>query len=79
MVKVHQAKTTLSRLIARVLAGERVVIARDREPLVELVPLRGPVQPPGRGRTFGALRGAVAVGPEFFEPLPGGEIAPWES
>ena len=37
-VCVHEATTHLSRLIERVLAGEEVVIARNREPVVRMVP-----------------------------------------
>jgi hypothetical protein len=29
-------------------------------------------------RQFGALRGVVSVGPEFFEPLPADELAAWD-
>jgi hypothetical protein len=29
-------------------------------------------------RRFGAMRGIVAVGPEFFEPLPEDELTRWE-
>ena len=39
IVNMHQAKTTLSRLVERALAGEDIVIARNGEPLVKLVPL----------------------------------------
>ena len=37
IVNVHQAKTQLSRLLARVEAGEDVVIARRGEPVARLV------------------------------------------
>lgn len=37
-VNVHEAKSTLSELIARVEAGEEVVIARANKPVVRLVP-----------------------------------------
>ena len=77
IVKIHAAKTTLSRLIVRVLAGERVVIARDNTPLVELVPHHAPVVSTMRARRFGSLRGVVAVTPAFFEPLPVDEISEW--
>ena len=40
VVNVHEAKTRLSALMAAVEAGERVVIARDGKPAVELVPHR---------------------------------------
>jgi prevent-host-death family protein len=36
-VNIHQAKTQLSRLIEKVLAGEDVVIAKAGNPLVRLV------------------------------------------
>jgi len=29
-------------------------------------------------REFGALRGQIGLGPEFFEPLPEEELALWE-
>jgi len=39
IVKVHQAKTTLSKLIEQALAGEEVVIARGDIPVVQLAPV----------------------------------------
>jgi prevent-host-death family protein len=36
-VNVHEAKTTLSQLLARVEQGEEVVIARNGEPVARLV------------------------------------------
>ena len=38
-VKIGEAKTRLSELIARVEAGEEVIIARGREPVARLAPL----------------------------------------
>jgi prevent-host-death family protein len=38
-VNMHEAKTSLSRLVERALAGEEIVIARNGEPLVKLVPV----------------------------------------
>ena len=73
-VTVHQAKTTLSKLIQHVLAGEEVVIARGAMPVVRLVPLAA--EPPER--KFGSLRGKLTVSPRFFEPLPPDELAAWE-
>lgn len=37
---VHEAKTNFSRLLAMVENGERVIIARHREPVAELVPFQ---------------------------------------
>ena len=38
-VTIHQAKTNLSKLIARAEAGEEIVIARGSNPVVRLAPL----------------------------------------
>ena len=73
-VKVHEAKTQLSKLIVRAQRGEEVVIARGDTPVVRLVPIgavRGQRQP-------GALRAKLRVGQEFFAPLPPEELAAWE-
>lgn len=74
VVTIHAAKTHLSQLIARVEAGEEIVLARGKEPVARLVPIR----PVTAQRQFGALKGKVTVGPEFFEPLPEDELKAWE-
>lgn len=74
IVTIHVAKTTLSQLIERARAGEEVIIARGAQPVVKLVALE--TQQPQR--VFGALKGKLAVGPEFFEPLPADELDAWE-
>ena len=38
MVTIHTAKTTLSQLLARVEAGEEIILARGKEPVAKLVP-----------------------------------------
>jgi len=73
-VTIHVAKTTLSQLIARVEAGEEIIIARDKQPVAKLVPVRR-VQPK---RQFGAMRGRARVDAAFFEPLPPDELKTWE-
>jgi prevent-host-death family protein len=72
-VTVHAAKTNLSQLLARVEAGEVIIIARDKVPVARLVPIA-----PKAERHFGAMHGTVALGPEFFDPLPDDELAAWE-
>lgn len=42
VVNVHEAKTQLSRLLARVAAGEEITIARAGQPFARLVPLTSP-------------------------------------
>jgi len=41
-VNVHEAKTTLSRLLEEVERGERVVIARNGRPVAELTAIARP-------------------------------------
>jgi prevent-host-death family protein len=74
-ITIHQAKTQLSQLIARAEAGEEIVIARGREPVVRLVPLKAK-----RRFAFGILKGELNV-PDafFFDPLPEEELRSWEA
>jgi hypothetical protein len=37
-----------------------------------------PFHPAPAKRQFGALRGVISTGPEFFEPLPESELGAWE-
>jgi len=73
-IPIHQAKAQLSRLIQRACAGEEVIIAHGRRPVVRLVP----IDRAAPERKFGALRGKVHVDDSFFEPLPEDELAAWE-
>lgn len=65
-VNIHEAKTHLSRLIERVLAGEEIVIARGGKPVAKLVPLDNRVA----GRAPGSARGSVILHDDFGAPLP---------
>lgn len=64
-VGVHEAKTHLSRLLDRVLAGEDVVIDRRGQPVARLTAIR--MDRPPR---FGTDRGAVRIADDFDAPLP---------
>jgi prevent-host-death family protein len=70
-VNVQEAKTRLSELLARVEAGEQVVIARSGHPVAQLTAF-APTPP----RSFGVLD--FEVEDSFFEPLPDEELAAWE-
>ena len=61
IVNMHQAKSSLSRLVERALAGEEVVIARNGQPLVKLEPVPKQRKPrvPGRGK------GKIWISPDF--------------
>lgn len=65
-VNVHEAKTNLSRLLQRVVAGEEVVIARAGIPIARLVPINSP----GGRRTLGEDEGLGWVAEDFDAPLP---------
>jgi prevent-host-death family protein len=61
-VNIHEAKTHLSRLLARVASGERIVIARAGKPIAMLVPIEEPVaRRPGRDR--------IVIHEDFDQPL----------
>ncbi len=65
-VNVHEAKTHLSRLLARVEAGERIVIARAGKPIAILAPVAD--RPPDR--VPGMDKGKIVIHPTFDDPLP---------
>ena len=59
---IHEAKTTLSKLIERALAGEEVIIAKAGKPLVHLTPVKA--KPSGRKRgILGAMQGEFKLQP----------------
>ena len=67
-LNVYEAKSALSNLLDRAVAGETVVIARSGKPLVRLVPV-GAVKNKS-GVTFGgALAGKIKLKKDFFAPL----------
>jgi prevent-host-death family protein len=69
-INVQEANTHLSALLARVAAGERIVLARHGKPIAQLVPLD-----PTPRRELGFLEGSV--GDDFFDPLPQEELERW--
>lgn len=74
IVTVHEAKTNLSKLIAEVLAGGEVVIARGKVPAVKIVPVEGP---PKKRQLLGAFKGQFDLKDSFFDPLPDNELSRW--
>lgn len=65
-VNIHEAKTHLSRLIKRVMSGERIIIAKAGKPVAILSPY---ASVPDR-RIPGVDAGKVMIAPDFDEPLP---------
>jgi prevent-host-death family protein len=62
LANIHQAKTHLSRLVERALAGEDIVIAKAGKPLVRLVPYEDGA---GSGIKFGVWKGKVKIRKDF--------------
>ncbi len=70
---IHSAKTNLSKLIEAALAGEEVVIARGKRPVVRIVPIEQ------KSFTIGLLKNELAgPGPDFFEPMEEDDLSLWE-
>ena len=65
-VNVHQAKTNLSALLARVQAGEEIVIAKAGKPVARLVR----IQPTRDTRVPGTAKGMGRISDDFDAPLP---------
>ena len=63
-VNVHEAKTHLSRLLARVEAGEEIVLSRHGRAVARLVPLARARRRPG------AMKGRIRMARNFDAPLP---------
>lgn len=75
-VKMHEAKTNLSKLAARAQAGEEIILMRGNEPIAKLVPITPVVKEP---RKPGRFKGVFELGDSFFEPLPDEELDAWNN
>jgi antitoxin (DNA-binding transcriptional repressor) of toxin-antitoxin stability system len=66
-LNIHEAKTHLSRYLARLERGEVIVLCRRNVPIAEIRPLS-----PARAgrRPLGLARSELAIPAAFFEPLP---------
>jgi len=65
-VNIHEAKTHLSRILKRVVMGEKIVIAKAGKPIAIVSPYTE-----GRGeRIPGGDRGKFTVPDDFDAPLP---------
>lgn len=70
-LNIHEAKTHLSRYVAKVQAGETIALCKNGTPVALLTPL--PPQAKKR-RLFGLAKGKGHVDEAFFEPLSGEEL-----
>ena len=74
-VNIHQAKTHLSRYLARLKAGETLIICKRNIPIAEV---RALPQAGQQKRPIGLAKGQFKVPPSFFEPLPDDIIEAFE-
>lgn len=70
-VNIHEAKTHLSRLIARVAEGEEIVIGKAGKPVAKLVPYADASEP----RQLGGWKGKVRLAPDWDSDEVNEEIA----
>lgn len=66
---IYEAKSSLSKLVERAVAGEDVIIAKAGKPLVRLVPVQEEKKRLKRRSGQNDLR-VTYVAPDFDEPLP---------
>ena len=65
-VNIHEAKTHLSRLVERAMAGEEIIIANAGKPVARLVAMSGDTTP----RAPGSMRGQILLADDFDSSLP---------
>jgi len=74
-LNIHQAKTHLSRYLARLKPGEVIQLCKRNVPIAEIRPLPAASHKP---RPLGLAKGKVQLHPGFFDPLPDDIIAAFE-
>lgn len=75
-ITVQAAQAQLTELIDAALSGEEIVIAKDRNSLVRMVP----VEPHKHRFSIGILDRELAGSvPDFLEPMSEEELALWEN
>jgi prevent-host-death family protein len=73
-VNVHEAKTHFSKLLARVAAGEEIIISKAGKPVARLSPVPPGIQ--GGKRTPGIDAGKFTV-PDDFDRMSEEDLAEW--
>ena len=66
LINIHEAKTHLSKLLLRVLAGEEIVIGKAGRPIAKLVPFEQKMDV----RKPGSAKGKIWIAPDYNAPLP---------
>ncbi len=66
-LNIHEAKTHLSKYLARVARGETIILCKRNIPVAEI---RRLPRVRRAKRPIGLCKGMFEVPPDFFEPLP---------
>ncbi|MCC6964742.1 MAG: type II toxin-antitoxin system Phd/YefM family antitoxin [Nitrospira sp.] len=66
-LNVHEAKTHLSKYLAKLKAGERILLCKRNHPIAEITALPEPLT---HARPIGLAKGRFTIPRSFFEPLP---------
>lgn len=66
-VNIHEAKTHLSKLLHRVMAGEEIIIAKSGKPVARIVPIE---QKSAILRVPGSAKGKLVIPEDFNQSLP---------
>lgn len=74
-INVYEAKTHLSRYLAKLAPGETLLVCKRNVPIAEV--RRLPAQRVAK-RPIGLAKGTFQVPPSFLEPLPDEELAAWD-
>ena len=74
LFNIHEAKTHLSKLLLRVIAGEEITIAKAGKPIAKIVPITQKKV----SRKPGSAKGKIWIAPDFNAPLPDDILAAFE-
>ncbi|MDE0620781.1 MAG: hypothetical protein OXH83_03820 [Bryobacterales bacterium] len=66
-LNMHEAKTHLSKYVAKLKDGDRIVLCRRNRAIAEIRPI---VEPNDEPRLIGLGKGLAQIPDSFFEPLP---------
>ena len=66
-LNIHEAKTHLSKYLAKVERGETILLCKRNVPIAEIRPIKAENHQP---RPIGLDKGRLTVPKSFFDPLP---------
>ena len=66
-LNIHEAKTHLSKYLAKVKRGETILLCKRNVPIAEIRPIKAENHQP---RPIGLDKGRLTVPKSFFDPLP---------